>query len=155
MSLSVEEEAQIYKMLVPNIPVEAINAYANQLICKSDTNLVSLVMMREADGVKYPTTHELADIVKGVRAEKLEAYVDNVKQEPLIAQAPKAGKIKKTVENKIFGTKELTLSNGAKVILKKTDFKDDEIQFAASANVGYSAGWRRFHDESFQPWIGR
>ena len=136
---SVEEEAQIYKMLVPNIPVEAINAYANQLICKSDTNLVSLVMMREADGVKYPTTKELADIVKQVRGEKLEAYVDNVKQEPLIAQAPKAGKIKKTVENKTFGTKVLTLSNGAKVVLKKTDFKDDEIRFAASANVGYSA----------------
>ena len=32
----------------------------------------------------------------------------------------------------------MTLSNGAKVVLKKTDFKDNEITFAASANVGYS-----------------
>lgn len=136
---SIEEKSQIYKMLVPYLPVEAVNEYAKQLVCQSDTNLVSLVMMRDAEGATYPTEKDLAGIVKQVRGEKLEAYVDNVKQEPLIAQAPKAGKIKKTVENKTLGYKELTLSNGAKVILKKTDFKDDEIQFAASANVGYSA----------------
>lgn len=136
---SIEDEAQIYNMLAPNLPVEAINAYAKQLICQSDTNLVSLFMMREADGAVYPTEKELADVVKQVRNEKLEAYVDHVKQEPLMAQTPQAGKIKKTIENKALCYKELTLSNGAKVILKKTDFKDDEIQFAATANVGYSA----------------
>lgn len=126
-------------MLVPHIPVEAVNQYAKQLICETDTNLVSLVMMREADGAVYPTEQELADIVKQVRGEKLEAYVDNVKQEPLIAQKPKAGKIKSTAEDKKLGFKTLTLSNGAKVVLKKTDYKDNEIQFAATANVGYAA----------------
>ena len=136
---SVEDEYQIYQMLVPHIPVEAVNQYAKQLICETDTNLVSLVMMREADGAVYPTDQELADIVKQVRGEKLEAYVDNVKQEPLIAQKPKAGKIKKTAEDKKLGFKTLTLSNGAKVVLKKTDYKDNEIQFAATANVGYAA----------------
>ena len=136
---SVEEESQIYQMLVPYLPLAAINAYAKQLICESDTNMVSLVMMREAEGAVYPTEKQLADIAHQVRGEKLEAYVDNVKQEPLIAQLPKAGKVKKTVENKQLGYKELTLSNGAKVVLKKTDYKDNEILFAASANVGYSA----------------
>ena len=136
---SIEDEAQIYKMLVPNLPLQVVNDYVKQLICESDTNFVSLVMMREADGAGYPTAKELSDIVKGVRAEKLEAYVDNVKQEPLMPQTPKAGKIKKVTENAKLGYKELTLSNGAKVILKKTDFKDNEIQFAATANVGYSA----------------
>ena len=136
---SVEDESQIYKMVVPQLPLEAINAYAKQLVCQSDTNLVSMVLMREAEGAVYPTEKELADVVKQVRSEKLEAYVDNVKQEPLMAQLPKAGKIKKTVENKQLGYKQLTLSNGAKVVLKKTDFKDNEILFAASAKVGYSA----------------
>ena len=136
---SVEDESQFYKMLVPQLPLEAINAYAKQLVCQSDTNLVSMVLMREAEGAVYPTEKELADIVKQVRSEKLEAYVDNVKQEPLMAQLPKPGKIKKTVENKQLGYKQLTLSNGAKVVLKKTDFKDNEILFAAGAKVGYSA----------------
>ncbi len=136
---SVEEESQIYQMLVPYLPLEAINAYAKELICASDTNMVSLLMMREADGAVYPTEKQLADVAHQVRGEKLEAYVDNVKQEPLIAKLPTPGKVKKTVENKELGYKELTLSNGAKVVLKKTDFKDNEILFAASANVGYSA----------------
>ena len=117
---SVEDEYQIYQMLVPHIPVEAVNQYAKQLICETDTNLVSLVMMREADGAVYPTEQELADIVKQVRGEKLEAYVDNVKQEPLIAQKPKAGKIKSTAEDKKLGFKTLTLSNGAKVVDRKS-----------------------------------
>lgn len=136
---SVEDEYQIYQMLVPHIPVTAINQYAKQLVCDNDTNLVTLAMMREAEGAVYPTEQELADIVKQVRGEKLEAYVDNVKQEPLIAQLPKAGKIKSTIEDKKLGFKTLTLSNGAKVVLKKTDFKNDEIKFSATANVGYSA----------------
>ena len=136
---SVEDEYQIYQMLVPHIPVTAINQYAKQLVCDNDTNLVTLAMMREAEGAVYPTEQELADIVKQVRGEKLEAYVDNVKQEPLIAQLPKAGKIKSTAEDKKLGFKTLTLSNGAKVVLKKTDFKNDEIKFSATANVGYSA----------------
>ena len=136
---SVEDEYQIYKMLVPNIPVEAVNAYAKQLICESDTNFVSLVMMRDVEGGVYPTKDQLAQVVKQVRGEKLEAYVDNVKQEPLIAQLPKAGKVKKTVENKLFGFKTLTLSNGAKVVLKKTDYKNDEVLFGATAEGGSSA----------------
>lgn len=106
---SVEDESQIYKMVVPQLPLEAINAYAKQLVCQSDTNLVSMVLMRETEGAVYPTEKELADIVKQVRSEKLEAYVDNVKQEPLMAQLPKPGKIKKTVENKQLGYKQLTL----------------------------------------------
>lgn len=136
---SVEDETQIYKMVVPRLSVDVVNSAVKQLICTTDTNLVSMVFMHEAEGAVYPTEQELADIVKQVRSEKLEAYVDNVKQEPLMAQAPKAGKIKKTEENKQLGFKKLTLSNGAKVIIKKTDFKDDEIQFAASANIGYAA----------------
>ena len=65
---SVEEESQIWKMVVPNLPLEVINSYAKQLVCQSDTNLVSMVLMREAEGAVYPTEKELADIVKQSRA---------------------------------------------------------------------------------------
>ena len=136
---SLEDEYKIYQMVVPNLPVEIINNSMKNLISETDTNFVSMVLMKEAEGVSYPTEQELAAIVKQVRSEKLEAYVDNVKQEPLMASAPKAGSIKKVVENKVLGFKKLTLSNGAKVILKKTDYKDNEIRVAGSANVGYSA----------------
>ena len=136
---SLEDEYKIYQMVVPSFTVEHINDAMKNLISETDTNFVSMVLMKEAEGVSYPTEQELAAIVKQVRGEKLEAYVDNVKQEPLMASAPKAGSIKKVVENKVLGFKKLTLSNGAKVVLKKTDYKDNEIRVAGSANVGYSA----------------
>ena len=136
---SLEDEYKIYQMIVPGFTVEHINNSMKNLISETDTNFVSMVLMKEAEGVSYPTEQELAAIVKQVRGEKLEAYVDNVKQEPLMASAPKAGSIKKVVENKVLGFKKLTLSNGAKVVLKKTDYKDNEIRVAGSANVGYSA----------------
>ena len=136
---SLEDEYKIYQMIVPSFTVEDINSSMKNLISETDTNFVSMVLMKEAEGVSYPTEQELAAIVKQVRGEKLEAYVDNVKQEPLMASAPKAGSIKKVVENKVLGFKKLTLSNGAKVVLKKTDYKDNEIRVAGSANVGYSA----------------
>ena len=69
---------------------------------------------------------------------EVEAFVDNVKQEPLIATLPKPGKIKKETVNNQFGYTELELSNGARVILKKTNFKDDEIQMVARARGGQS-----------------
>ncbi len=136
---SVETWYEMCKSIVPNVSVEMVNATARQLVCQSDTNLVSIVYMKEEEGAVYPTEQELADIVKQVRGEKLEAYVDNVKQEPLMATLPKAGKIKKTEENKQLGFKKLTLSNGAKVYIKKTDYNDDEIVFAAQSKVGSSA----------------
>ena len=136
---SLEDEYKIYQMIVPSFTVEHINDAMKNLISETDTNFVSMVLMKEAEGVSYPTEQELAAIVKQVRGEKLEAYVDNVKQEPLMASAPKTGSIKKVVENKVLGFKKLTLSNGAKVVLKKTDYKDNEIRVAGSANVGYSA----------------
>ena len=71
-------------------------------------------------------------------AEQLTAWVDNVKNEPLISVLPKKGSIKSEKENTKFGYKELTLSNGARVLLKKTDYKDDEVILSATSKGGAS-----------------
>ena len=60
-----------------------------------------------------------------VAAEDITAYVDKVSDEPLLAQEPAGGKVVKTKEAK-YGYKQLTLSNGATVYLKSTDFKAGE-----------------------------
>ena len=55
-----------------------------------------------------------------------------------MAKMPKKGKIVKESENAHWGYKELELSNGARVILKKTDFKQDEIRMNAFQRGGQS-----------------
>ena len=130
---------QVMQQLVPNIPVQAVNQALPELISVTDSNLVVMEWAQEKEGKVYPTEQQMAAAVAAARAEKLEAYVDNVKDEPLVdATKIKAGKIKKETENKVLGYKELTLSNGATVILKKTDFKDDEVQMTAFAKGGKS-----------------
>ena len=136
---SIEDKYQIMsQMIVPNISLDIVNMYAKELISDQDKNLVTFTMVLEKDGNTYPTEAEMAETIKSVRGENIEAYVDNAKNEPLILpeNMPKKGKIKKEKENTLFGYKELTLSNGARVILKKTDYKDDEVLFQAMAKGG-------------------
>ena len=130
---------QTMQQIAPNIPVQAINQMLPQLITPTDSNLVVMIMAQDKEGKVHPTEQDMIAAVAAARAEKLEAYVDNVKDEPLLDVATiKKGKITKETENKTFGYKELTLSNGATVILKKTDFKDDEVQMQAFAKGGKS-----------------
>ena len=137
---SLEYLNQTMSQIVPMLPVDIVNQVLPELIAESDTNLVVMEWAREAEGLVYPTEDDMRKAVADARAEQLEAYVDNVKDEPLILpeNMPKKGKIKKETENNQFGYKELTLSNGATVLLKKTDFKDDEVQLQAFAKGGKS-----------------
>ena len=130
---------QTMQQIAPNIPVQAINQMLPQLITPTDSNLVVMIMAQDKEGKVHPTEKDMIAAIAAARAEKIEAYVDNVKDEPLLDVATiKKGKITKETENKTFGYKELTLSNGATVILKKTDFKDDEVQMQAFAKGGKS-----------------
>ena len=130
---------QTMQMLAPNIPVEAINQALPELISVTDSNLVVMEFAQEKEGKAYVTEEDMAAAIAAARAEKIEAYVDNVKDEPLVdVTTIKAGKILSETENTILGYKELKLSNGATVILKKTDFKDDEVQMQAFSMGGKS-----------------
>ena len=137
---SLEYLNQTMNQIVPMLPVDLVNQVLPQLISETDTNLVVVEYAREADGLTYPTEAQMAEAVKKVRAEKIEGYVDNVKNEPLMLpeNMPKKGKIVKETENTQLGYKELTLSNGATVVLKKTDFKDDEVLLQAYSKGGES-----------------
>ncbi|WP_223928435.1 M16 family metallopeptidase [Prevotella lacticifex] len=125
---------------MPQLGLETVNKFAKELITDNDTNLVVTDFAQEKAGKTYPTEAEMADAVKAVRAEKLTPYVDNAKNEPIVDEKklPKAGKIKSEKDNKQLGFKVLTLSNGAKVVLKHTDFKQNDIVFYAEAKGGKS-----------------
>ena len=124
---SIDDSYQLMKQLVPAIPLEAINEVMKQLVPQNDSNMVVLNFNQEKEGANYPTEEGLLGATKDARAMTLTAYVDNVKDEPLMTTLPKKGSIKKEVRNDKFGYSELTLSNGVKVILKQTDLKKDQV----------------------------
>lgn len=135
---SIDDYYAMMKQIVPVIPLEAINQAMKQLVPASDSNMVVLNFNTEKDGAVYPTEDGLLKAIDGVRTEKLEAYVDNVKDEPLMKTMPVKGKITKETHNDKLGYTELTLSNGAKVVLKKTDFKKDEVRLSGEGFGGAS-----------------
>ena len=126
------------KQVVPMIPLDAINAMMKEMVPANDSNLVVFNFNQDKEGAVYPTEAGLKKAIDEARAEKIEPYVDNVKNEPLIAEKPKAGKIVKEVAGKKFDYKELKLSNGATVVLKQTDLKKDQVILAAEGFGGSS-----------------
>ena len=135
---SIDMYYPLMKQVVPMIPLDAINALMKQMVSANDSNLVVMNFNQEKDGAVYPTEASLKQAIDEARAQQIEAYVDNIKDEPLIAEKPKAGKIVKEVAGKKFDYKELKLSNGATVILKQTDLKKDQVILAAEGFGGSS-----------------
>ena len=128
----IDYEYATMNQIAPNIPVQAINQAMQQLI--TDKNLVLAVFGPEKEGLVYPSEAALLKVISDAKAEEIAAYEDKVSDEPLLAEKPKGGSIVSEKEGE-FGTTELVLSNGVKVILKNTDFKADEIRMK-----GFSLG---------------
>ena len=124
---SIDYTYQTMKQLVPMLPLEMINVVIPSLITPTDTNLVVLNFNNEKDGAVYPTEEGLKQAIAAGRSAQIEAYVDNVKDEPLMTTLPTPGKIVKEKKDKRFDYTELTLSNGVKVVLKQTDLKKDQV----------------------------
>jgi len=132
----IEFEYQFMQAVAPNIPVEAVNQTIKQLI--SDENIVISVTGPQKEGLAYPAEDELLAVLQAVKAETIEPYAEQVIDEPLVASPPTPGKITKEERDMAMDATVWTLQNGMKVILKNTDFKDDEIRMTATSAGGYS-----------------
>ncbi len=132
----IETEYQFMNMIANQIPVEAINQALAQLV--GNDNRAFLAILPDNGTQIIPTEKEVADLIAKVDAENIEAFVDEVKSEPLIEKLPAPGKIVAEKQLQQWGATEFTLSNGVKVIVKPTTFKSDEILFKATALGGTS-----------------
>lgn len=132
----IEAEYQMMQMIANSVPVQAINQVLPQMI--TEDNRILLAMLPEKEGFTCPTDDDFAKALAAVDGETIEPFVDDVKSEPLIPQLPAPGSITSVKDLPMWGAVEWKLSNGATVILKKTNFKDDEIVMSASAKGGYS-----------------
>jgi zinc protease len=132
----IETEYELYKQYVPGVTLEEVNKLADRFL--TPDNRVIALSAPKKEGLKIPTEAELLAAFNAACAKPTEPYVDKVSTEPLIATAPHAGTILE--ENKIMslGVTEWKLSNGARVVLKPTDFKADQVLFSAYSEGGTS-----------------
>ena len=114
-----------------------VNGAFAELAGSTEKNFVALAFYPEKDDVTVPTTDLLRGAVQEAVSAEIEAYVDNVKNEPLIAKLPKRGKVK-SEEAADFGYTKWTLSNGAQLYFKKTDFNESQVLMSARSWGGYN-----------------
>jgi len=135
----IENEYNYYKEFIPGIKLDEVNALAHKWITKD--NRVVILTAPEVAGVKIPTEADIRKYLEEVEQTPVEPYDDKVMNKPLIKAEPVAGSITSIRKIEPVDVEEWTLSNGAKVIVKSTDFKDDEILFSA-----YSLGGNSLYD---------
>lgn len=88
--------------------------------------------------IHYPDEQEIGQDYTSIMASMQEKYQDTVASVQWFDEEPKPGKI---VEEKIDSTEQITmllLSNGMKVLLKHTSFKNDEILLNGYSEGGFN-----------------
>lgn len=134
--ISVGYEYDLYKAFLQGISLQEVNNLADDWI--TDHNRVVEVSGPAKEGVTLPDTAELAMVLAKVAGKRLDPYVDNVSKAPLLPQEPKGGRVTFTKRIPAIGVTEWKLSNGVRVVLKPTDFKNDEVRFTAFSPGGTS-----------------
>ena len=129
-------EYALNQRFLPQITLEEVNKLSKEWF-GGDKNRMVIVTAPEKEGVPLPTSAQLASVIKSASSKTLTAYVDSTGSQALMDSVPKAGTIVKTTTREP-GITEWELSNGAKVVLKPTDLKADEIVFQAISPGGTS-----------------
>jgi len=127
---------QLARDLLPGITVDEVEARLRDM-ADSGSRVVTVEAPRK-DGLAVPTEAELAAVMAAVQARDIPAYVDAVVDEPLVPQVPAPAAITAREADPDLGTTTWTLANGVRVVLKPTDFKNDEILMWATSPGGSS-----------------
>ena len=132
----IRQEWKYAKEFIPEITLEECNALVKTWI--TDENLIFYLTAPEKDDVKVTTEKEAKKIIKNAKKVKTQPWVDSFKDEPLFTESLKDVKANVTKTNTVLGYTEYTCPNGIKFIVKKTDYKADEIQISSFGFGGTS-----------------
>lgn len=144
VSLFLEQEAApgiayeyaLVQRLLPAISLEEVNARAAALL--EPENRAVVVTMPQKEGLTPPTEADLAAVLEAVGQRPIAPYVDDVSDAPLLATIPDPAPIAARTTHEAVGVTEVTLANGVRVVMKPTDFKEDEVRFTAFSPGGSS-----------------
>lgn len=137
-------EYAFVKNKIGGITVNDINVIVADYI--KDSNRDVLVLGPDAQKAALPDSAAVAGWMVNVAASQLTAYKDEASNKPLLSALLASGKVVSEKKLQGINATEITFANGAKVILKPTDFKNDEIKFSAFHNGGTSL----YPDKDFQ-----
>ncbi|HKW02467.1 MAG TPA: insulinase family protein [Vicinamibacterales bacterium] len=131
-----DDEYALHQRFLPTVTLAEINKIAKEWF--TDANRLVIVTAPDKAGVVVPDQARLATVLTTAATKPVTAYVDTVASAVLMDSAPKGGSVVKTTTRDAIGITEWELSNGVKVVVKPTNFREDEIMFRASSPGGTS-----------------
>jgi len=132
----IQYEYELSQALIPGITLKEMNDMVNTLM--TEKNRVVMISAPEQEVSVIPDENQLLVIFAKMDQQKVEAYVDKISDKPLVGEISQTSKIKKEINHPETGLIEWRLSNGIRVILKPTDFKNDELRFQGFSTGGTS-----------------
>ncbi len=135
---------EMTKSLLPTIRLEEVSALIKGFL--HDDNRVIVLTGPEKEGLTQVTEEEVRTLLETIKTADISPYEDEAVRSELIETLPAPGSIVASETNPDLGITTLTLSNGARVSYKKTDFKNDEVLFQAYSPGGTSL----YSDEEFK-----
>jgi zinc protease len=132
----IEAEYRLAQQLLPDIGLDEVDDLAREWI--TDRSRVIIVTAPERAAAALPTRDAILAVFDAVAAAGIAPFEDLVATEPLMADMPAAGRI---VASRPVAGIEATLfelANGARVVLKPTTFKNDQILLGAYSPGGLS-----------------
>ena len=131
----IDVEYELYCQYLPLIQLEDVNSYVQNYLKKDGRVIVATGKPKSFEGISESLLQTLVDTAL---SSNQDPYEDLTLQDSLIKEAPAAGKIKSARTDKKTGLTTLKLSNGAKVLLYPTTFKNDQILISAISEGGTS-----------------
>ncbi|HNR15311.1 MAG TPA: insulinase family protein [Chitinophagaceae bacterium] len=133
----IEWEYDFVKQYLSSVTLQDINKLAAQWTTKN--NMVVTLNAPDKPGIKIPSAEEVKNVLSAADMATIEPYKEKVLAASLLDPAKlKVGKVISSKQDDELGTTVLKLSNGATVVLKPTNFKNDEIIFRAFSKGGHS-----------------
>ena len=128
-------EYGLVQRFVPAITLDEINKVAKEWASGSR---VVLVNAPKKPGLALPSETQLAAAMKTVSGADIKPYVDVSATQALMDRPPQPGSVVSSTTKGRYGLTEWELSNGMKVVLMPTTFKEDEVIFRATSPGGTS-----------------
>ena len=128
----IENEYKYYQRFLPEISLDEVNRYAAQTIPPPDEPKLVILTGPEKADFTIPTGEQLLEMTQQAYEQDITAYEEESIAANLMASKPAPGKITGQKKNEALGLTEFTLSNGVKVLVKPTDFKNDQVILSAS-----------------------
>jgi zinc protease len=128
-------ETELARKYLPTVTLAEMNSLAKSF-GGADNRVILIAGPEAGKAAALPTRERVLAIIDEVARRAIEPWEDKAVTAKLIDPLPRPGKIVKETRREPVGVTEWTLGNGARVIVKPTDYEADQVTLLGTSPGG-------------------